>query len=94
MGKKAPGTLMIAGMVVSWTAYYAASKMTVAATGSAFLAGLLLRAAAFVFLTAQLIAERHRLLGHDRRVDHDDAIVGQDAAVVGATLVGFDKDAR
>ena len=58
MGKKAPGTLMIAGMVVSWTAYYAASKMTVAATGSAFLAGLLLRAAAFVFLTAQLIAEK------------------------------------
>lgn len=49
---------MIAGMVVSWTTYYAVSKVTVAATGSAFLAGLVLRAAAFVFLTAQLIAQK------------------------------------
>lgn len=49
---------MIAGMVISWTAYYAASKVTVAATGSAFLAGLALRSAAFVFLTAQLAAQK------------------------------------
>lgn len=49
---------MIAGMVVSWTTYYAVSKVTVAATGSAFLAGLVLRAAAFVFLTVQLILQK------------------------------------
>ena len=42
---------MIAGMVLSWSVYYAVSKVMVNATGSAFLAGFLLRAAAFVFLT-------------------------------------------
>ncbi len=45
---------MIAGMVLAWSIYYAVSKRMVDATGSAFTAGFLLRAAALVFLTAQL----------------------------------------
>lgn len=49
---------MIAGMVLSWSVYYAVSKVMVNATGSAFLAGFLLRAAAFVFLTLQLLLDR------------------------------------
>ena len=49
--------LMIGAMVVSWSAYYALSKVMVSATGSALLAGFLLRLFAFVFLTVQLAAE-------------------------------------
>ena len=45
---------MIAGMVIAWTIYYAVSKYMVDATGSPYAAGFLLRAAALVFLTAQL----------------------------------------
>jgi drug/metabolite transporter (DMT)-like permease len=45
---------MIAGMVIAWTAYYAVSKFMVDRTGSPYAAGLLLRAAALVFLTVQL----------------------------------------
>ena len=45
---------MIAGMVLAWSIYYAVSKRMVDATGSAFLAGFLLRAAALVFLSVQL----------------------------------------
>ena len=48
-------TLMVAGMVVSWSIYYAVSKIMVSATGSPLLAGFLLRTAALVFLTAQLL---------------------------------------
>lgn len=48
---------MITGMVVSWSVYYAASKALVGATGSPLLAGFLLRSAALVFLTVQLLAE-------------------------------------
>lgn len=47
---------MIGGMVVSWAVYYAVSKLMVSMTGSPFLAGLLLRCAALVFLTVQLFA--------------------------------------
>lgn len=50
-------TGMIGGMVLSWSIYYAASKVLVSATGSAFLAGFLLRSAALVFLTIQLVAD-------------------------------------
>ena len=49
-------TLMVIGMVVSWSIYYAVSKIVVDATGSARLAGFLLRSAALVFLTLQLLA--------------------------------------
>ena len=48
-------TLMVVGMVVSWSIYYAVSKIVVDATGSALLAGFLLRTAALVFLTLQLL---------------------------------------
>ena len=47
---------MIGGMIVSWSIYYAISKVVVGATGSAFFAGFLLRSAAFIFLTLQLLA--------------------------------------
>ena len=48
---------MIGGMVLAWSIYYAVSKVVVGATGSALLAGFLLRAAALVFLTAQLLLD-------------------------------------
>ena len=48
---------MIGGMVVAWAIYYAVSKVMVSLTGSAFMAGFLLRMAALVFLTVQLIAD-------------------------------------
>lgn len=51
-------TLMVAGMVISWSIYYAVSKVVVDATGSARLAGFLLRSAALVFLTIQLLADK------------------------------------
>lgn len=44
----------IAGMIAAWTGYYLASDWAVAFTGSAFAAGMLLRAGAFVFLTVYL----------------------------------------
>ena len=52
-------TLMVAGMVISWSIYYAVSKVVVDATGSARLAGFLLRSAALVFLTSQLVADKN-----------------------------------
>ena len=52
-------TLMVIGMVVSWSIYYAVSKIVVDVTGSARLAGFLLRTAALVFLTVQLLADKN-----------------------------------
>ena len=52
-------SLMVIGMVVSWSIYYAVSKVLVVATGSALLAGFLLRSAALVFLTIQLLADKY-----------------------------------
>ena len=51
-------TLMVTGMVVSWSVYYAVSKILVDVTGSPLLAGFLLRTAALVFLTAQLLLDK------------------------------------
>ena len=48
---------MIGGMVLAWSIYYAVSKVVVGATGSALLAGFLLRSSALVFLTAQLLLD-------------------------------------
>ena len=48
---------MIGGMVLAWSIYYAVSKVVVGATGSALLAGFLLRSWALVFLTAQLLLD-------------------------------------
>lgn len=50
-------TLMVGGMVVSWSIFYAVSKIVVSATGSPLLGGFLLRVAALVFLTVQLVAD-------------------------------------
>ena len=50
-------TLMVIGMVVAWSIYYAVSKIIVDATGSPLLAGFLLRSAALVFLTLQLLLD-------------------------------------
>ena len=50
---------MIGAMVVSWSIYYAVSKVMVSLTGSPYLAGFLLRSAALLFLTAQLLLDRN-----------------------------------
>lgn len=55
MNRKTVNGLCIAGMIISWAIYYAISKWAVVATNSAFLAGLLLRSAALIFLTVQLL---------------------------------------
>lgn len=44
-------------MVLSWSVFYAVSKITVDATGSPYAAGFLIRAAALVFLTVQLLSD-------------------------------------
>ena len=60
--------LMILGMIVSWSVFYAISKVLVDATGSAVAAGAALRLFALVFLTAQLILDKEvRLLFHQGR---------------------------
>ena len=64
-------TLMVIGMVVSWSIYYAVSKIVVNTTGSALLAGFLLRSAALVFLTVQLLAD-----GNFSRLFHQGKAVG------------------
>jgi drug/metabolite transporter (DMT)-like permease len=48
---------MIPAMVLSWSVFYAVSKVMVDATGSAIATGALIRAAALVFLTVQLLAD-------------------------------------
>lgn len=68
---------MIAAMVVSWSVYYAVSKVMVASTGSALTAGFLLRAAALLFLTAQLLLD-----GSFKRLFH------QGKAVVILVVIG------
>ncbi len=50
-------TLMVAGMVLAWSVYYAVSKIVVGLTGSPLLTGFLLRSAALLFLTAQLLLD-------------------------------------
>ncbi|MCR5336872.1 MAG: DMT family transporter [Synergistes sp.] len=59
MSAKTKNALMIAGMVISWSIYYAVSKVIVGATGSAFLTGFLIRASALIFLTMQLAADKN-----------------------------------
>lgn len=49
---------MIAGMILFWSIFYAVSKYMVAEAGSPYLAGGLLRAAALLFLTVQLLVMR------------------------------------
>lgn len=54
MSEKAKSAGMIAGMVISWSLYYTFSKIAVDMTGSASLAGFMLRTGALIFLTVQL----------------------------------------
>lgn len=72
---------MIGGMVFSWSIYYAVSKVMVNATGSALLAGFLLRASALVFLTAQLMAD-----GNFRQLFHQGKAV---LILVSIGVLGF-----
>lgn len=59
---------MLLGMIVSWSVYYAISKVLVDATGSAVLTGAVLRAAALVFLTVQLLVNgTFRELAHQHK---------------------------
>jgi drug/metabolite transporter (DMT)-like permease len=58
MSSKLKSSFMIGGMVLSWSVYYTVSKILVDATGSAALAGMLLRFAALLFLTVQLYEDR------------------------------------
>ncbi|MBQ7599507.1 MAG: DMT family transporter [Clostridia bacterium] len=57
MNRKIQSAGMIAGMIIAWSVYYAVSKYLVDGTGSAFLAGFLLRSAALVFLTVQIFLD-------------------------------------
>ena len=56
MNTRFKNTVMIGGMVIAWSIYYAVSKIMVDATASPYAAGFLLRMGALVFLTAQLCA--------------------------------------
>jgi drug/metabolite transporter (DMT)-like permease len=50
--------LSVSGMVLSWATYFAVSKWAIGMTGSPFAAGLLLRFAAFLYLTIYLVAKK------------------------------------
>ncbi len=63
--KKTANALMMLAMVLAWSVYYTVSKWMVDRTGSAYLTGFLLRSAALVFLTVQLLAD-----GSFRRLFH------------------------
>ena len=79
-------TLMVIGMIVSWSVYYAVSKVVVNATGSPLLAGFLLRSAALVFLTIQLLLD-----GNFRRLFHQGkaALILVVIGVFGFDIVAF-----
>lgn len=63
MNRKAAPFFMILGMVLAWTLFYTMSKLAVDLSGSALLTGALIRAAALLFLTAELIiTKKMRLL--------------------------------
>ena len=55
--RKAANVLMMLAMVLAWSVYYTVSKWMVDRTGSAYLTGFLLRSAALVFLTLQLLGD-------------------------------------
>lgn len=55
---KAKDALYITGMVLAWSAYFVVSKWAVDYTQSAFAAGFLLRAAAFIFLTIYICVKK------------------------------------
>ena len=63
--KQSKNAAMMLAMVVAWSVFYTVSKVTVDATGSVFAAGFLLRVAALIFLTVQLLVDGNfKLLFH------------------------------
>ncbi len=63
--KQFKNAAMMLAMVIAWSIFYTVSKVTVDATGSVFAAGFLLRVAALIFLTIQLLADGNfKLLFH------------------------------
>jgi drug/metabolite transporter (DMT)-like permease len=58
MDIKAKDALYITGMVLAWATYFTVSKWAVDYTQSAFVAGFVLRAAAFLCLTVYLISKK------------------------------------
>lgn len=58
MNIKVKDAFFITGMVLAWSAYYSVSKWAVDYTQSAFVAGFVLRAAAFIFLTVYLCVKK------------------------------------
>ena len=59
---------MMLAMVLAWAVYYTVSKLTVDATGSAYAAGFLIRGAALIVLTVQLLLDgSFRKLFHQGR---------------------------
>ena len=54
MNRRVQNGILIGGMILCWSIFYAVSKFAVDAIGSPYLAGGLLRGAAVIFLTAQL----------------------------------------
>lgn len=70
--KRADGireVLCIVFMVIAWATYYIVSDWTVGYTDSAYVAGMLIRAAALVFLTAYLVIRgKFRLLWKQGKV--------------------------
>lgn len=58
MNEKLADSGMIAGMVISWSVYYAVSKLVVDISGSVYLTGFMLRLVALFFLSAQLLANK------------------------------------
>ena len=55
MSKKAVDALFLAGMIVSWSIYYAASKICVQATGSAFFTTFIIRFFVMIFLAVLIV---------------------------------------
>ncbi|MFA6866206.1 MAG: DMT family transporter [Clostridia bacterium] len=56
--EKVISIICIAAMIISWSAYFVTSKWMVDYTGSAFLAGFILRSFAFITLTIYIIIKK------------------------------------
>ena len=69
--KQVGRVLMMLAMVLAWSVYYAVSKRTVDAAGSAYAAGFLIRGAALIVLTVQLLAD-----GNFRKLFHQGRTAG------------------
>ena len=68
--------------MLAWSVYYAVSKIMVDATGSAYLAGFLLRLATLFFLTLQLVLD-----GNFARLFSQGKAVGIVIVLLGAAVI-------